>query len=325
MRLRAAEFCVAVALAVGALVLADGPHDAPAAGDPRCFGAADRDPEKPCRNPKLDRRVTPTPDQALLTPNLACKGARVDDKLANCAFGASEKQAVATVAIIGDSHAAHWRAALEVTAKAKRWRVLEVAVPHCPFSTARPVDRDVAKWCPNWNRRVVEWLSEHPEVRTIFLSNAARAPIVVARNQTRLETRARGYLDQWSQLPASVARIIVLRDVPSDRFQTQECVRRAIRLRRMAARMCAVRRAKALPTDAQTVAAERMPGKRAHVVDLSLHFCRPAVCLPVVGGVLVHKDVDHLTQVFARTLGPYLLRAVNRVIAAHPDPYDLPQ
>jgi hypothetical protein len=30
-----------------------------------------------------------------------------------------------------------------------------------------------------------------------------------------------------------------------------------------------------------------------------------------VGGALVHKDVDHLTQVFARTLGPYLLRAID--------------
>jgi hypothetical protein len=35
----------------------------------------------------------------------------------------------------------------------------------------------------------------------------------------------------------------------------------------------------------------------------------------VIGGVLVHKDDHHLTVVFATTLGPYLLREVNRLVA----------
>ena len=45
-------------------------------------------------------------------------------------------------------------------------------------------------------------------------------------------------------------------------------------------------------------------------IDLSSFFCSPSKCFPVVGGVLTHKDQDHLTQDFARTLGPYILRAV---------------
>ena len=31
----------------------------------------------------------------------------------------------------------------------------------------------------------------------------------------------------------------------------------------------------------------------------------------VVGGVLVHKDVGHLTRDFSATLGPYLLRSLS--------------
>jgi hypothetical protein len=34
----------------------------------------------------------------------------------------------------------------------------------------------------------------------------------------------------------------------------------------------------------------------------------------VVGGVLVYKDENHLTPLFARTLGPYLLRAVRGML-----------
>jgi hypothetical protein len=39
----------------------------------------------------------------------------------------------------------------------------------------------------------------------------------------------------------------------------------------------------------------------------------------VVGGVLVHKDIDHITRLFATTLGPYLLRAYDRLAAGWAD------
>jgi hypothetical protein len=48
------------------------------------------------------------------------------------------------------------------------------------------------------------------------------------------------------------------------------------------------------------------------VIDLTPFFCSSKQCFPVVGGVLVHKDQDHLTQNFSRTLGPYIGRAVDR-------------
>jgi hypothetical protein len=41
----------------------------------------------------------------------------------------------------------------------------------------------------------------------------------------------------------------------------------------------------------------------------------------VIGGALVHKDADHLTQVFARTLGPFLDRAYRALtISSTPAP-----
>jgi hypothetical protein len=48
------------------------------------------------------------------------------------------------------------------------------------------------------------------------------------------------------------------------------------------------------------------------VVDLTPLMCSRRRCFPVVGGALVHKDTTHLTEVFAATLGPFLLRAVSR-------------
>ena len=54
----------------------------------------------------------------------------------------------------------------------------------------------------------------------------------------------------------------------------------------------------------------------ARVVDLTRQFCGRRYCFPVVGGVLVHRDADHLTQLFAHTLGPFVLRRVGRLLRA---------
>jgi hypothetical protein len=44
-------------------------------------------------------------------------------------------------------------------------------------------------------------------------------------------------------------------------------------------------------------------------------FCDAQYCYPVIGGVLVHRDRNHMTIDYARTLGPFLLRAVRRLMA----------
>lgn len=282
---------------------------APAAGrDPRCFGAADRDPLQRCDNPRLDRQVTPTPDEAVVQPNLACTRTGVDETVEQCAFGVPAAEALETVAMIGDSHAAHWRAALQVVARARRWRVLEIGTPHCPFSASTPRG-DARRWCGAWNDRVLQWLSEHPELRTVIVSNHSRAPVVVPEGARERTTRIDGFVAMWERLPATVERLVVLRDVPLDRLRTHDCVRRAKRQGRRIGRACALPRRSVLHEDT-AVAAAAVSGRRPEVIDLTAHFCGRRRCFPVVGGVLVHKDLDHLTQLFARTLGPYVLRAL---------------
>jgi hypothetical protein len=109
-------------------------------------------------------------------------------------------------------------------------------------------------------------------------------------------------------------RVIVLRDTPRalPDDATLVCVEEAIAEDRRADDACSIPRRTALHRDAAVVAAERLG---ADVVDLTRLFCdsgRHGRCLPVIGGVLVHNDPSHLTQVFARTLGPYVDRALRR-------------
>jgi hypothetical protein len=312
MRLRRAGISGVVAVACA---LAAGGHLAHAT--PRCFGAAARDPSHPCDNPRLQLVVRPTPDLAELTPNVGCVREQLTQVLDQCSFGVPAETAAETVAVIGDSHAAHWRAALAVVARRKNWRVLELARPHCPLSTAVPDSGEpTSSYCGIWTGEVTDWLAANPQVSTVYVSAAARAPIVVPPGHTDWAVRVHGFMNAWSRLPASVQRIIVIRDNPTDRTASHDCVRHAMAAHRPASRTCATARRVVLPPDAEVAAARRLPARGIRVVNLTHYFCGGRHCLPVVGGVLVHKDVDHLTQLFARTLGPFLLRATN--VAAAP-------
>jgi hypothetical protein len=278
---------------------------------PRCFGAAARDRGRPCVNPRLERVVTPTPDEAALIPNLACTRVTLSEVLDQCAYGTPAADARETVAMVGDSHAAHWRAAVAVVAAGRRWRVLEIARPHCPLSLAVPDSGEpVSSDCGRWNEEILEWFRAHPEVSTVLMSGNARAPIVRAPGKSLYETRVAGYADAWAALPASVRRIVVIRDVPTDSLSTPDCLRRAMDRREPAGKTCALLRRRALVRDAAVEAAARLKRKGTRVVDLTHQFCGRRLCFPVVGGVLVHKDRDHLTQLFASTLGPLLLRKI---------------
>lgn len=119
----------------------------------------------------------------------------------------------------------------------------------------------------------------------------------------------------WTALPATVKHIVVIRDTPVNTPKTIACVKRAIVRHKRAADVCAVPRSMALKRDSAISAVARLRSPRYETVDLTKFFCGRRMCYPVIGGVLVRKDVDHVTSVFSTTLGPFLLTKVDRLAA----------
>src|SRR3954466_12598771 len=194
---------------------------------PHCFGAAARGPGT-CANPALRLRVTPTPQDAPLQTSSPCTPvpASVPE---TCTFGAPDL--TPTVALLGDSHSVHWRAPLDIVAKAQRWRGITLYRSSCPFtagySTLIP---EQAAACQQWKADVRAWFAQHPEITTVFTSANAGSGVAVPPGADRFETKVAGYRDAWEQwLPATVTKIIVLRDVPQQRVSTPACVERAVK------------------------------------------------------------------------------------------------
>ena len=180
---------------------------------------------------------------------------------------------------IGDSHASHWRAALEGVAKARGWHGVSITHSGCPFTRAVKDLREPARSdCLRWNREVREWLGRHREISTVFASAISGSSWVVPRGRSQYGSAVDGYLRAFKSLPRSVENVVVIRDTPKAERDTAACVQRSIGAHRRAGTACAQPR---LPgTDRRPargrrheVEARPRPPRRPH----ALHLRRPAV------------------------------------------------
>lgn len=278
-----------------------------------CFGAAARALGRLCRE-TFAHTVLPTPSEAEITPNAPCVVIERIDLAGVCSFGVRASAATATVALLGDSHAQHWRAALEVVAQARNWQGVSVSQAGCPFSAGPlTVTGQALIYCRRMMMHdVIVWLRSQPEIETVFVSESE---LSVPHSRGDLSTDVRGYLRAWEALPASVRHIVVIRDTPRANGSTLSCVEAALAAhRRFPGKLCALPRRAALGVDPAAIAAVAAHTARVQVVDLTPFICG-RFCYPVVGGALVYKDFQHLSEVFSATLGAYLGDDIARLAA----------
>lgn len=310
----AAALLAAAGVALPVALAADGggssvARSAVATNEMRCYGAPSRDTVRPCRNPALRTRVFPKPDDAVLYPNAPCEPIN-GSRPFQCTFGVPAAKAKGTIALVGDSHATHWRAAVNRVSKAYGWAGVSMTRAGCTFSKAEPVlPGNLKQECIDWREQVYDWFRARPEVRTVFLSQHP-GKVVVPPGSTEWRTKVRGFRDAWLALPDTVRHIVIIRDTPYVTAKTPDCVTAAMRKKLDAGMECALPRKRALKRDhaAEAAAFYDVPGVR--LIDMTSFFCSTESCFPVVGGALTHKDEGHITVLFSETLGPYLLRKV---------------
>jgi hypothetical protein len=276
---------------------------------PACYGAAARDPRHRCVNRArlvVPRLRDPDPEVGWqCTP---------DPSVDACVSGVPAADATRHVALVGDSHSAHWRAALNPVAALNRWRVYSQFAGGCFYSTV--ADRFTAG-CGEFYRNITGWFHQHPEVSTVFVTSNADTPVSLSAGESMPAVKTAGFRQAFRALPATVEHVVVLRDTPRYEAPTLDCAFRAARsgARRLAP-LCPVARSVAVRPDSGVAAARQLRSTRYQVVDLTRFMCGRATCYPFVGGTLVSSDpYGHLNMTFMRTMAPYLLRALRALEA----------
>jgi hypothetical protein len=223
-----------------------------------------------------------------------------------CEFGTESAVATTTVALVGDSHAGHFRSTIDELAAENGWHLVTMLKGSCPFSMARRrTNQTNADSCEVWNREVLDELERRPEISTIFTSGSSLNEFVTDGDESNLDAGAAGYRAAWSAVPDTVQQIVAIRDVPRPRPDNVDCLQALDPAERIAPGACGSARRDAVLPDPMEEAATTTD-ERVVLVDLNDLICTDDVCLTVVGNSVVYRDGHHLTATFATTLAPYV-------------------
>lgn len=286
-----------------------------AAAGGSCFGAAALDPGSACPDPfGADGSTTPAFAKTD-TSNVAdddggwqCETARGDAALRPCTWGDSGRP-TRTVAMLGDSHAKQWVGPVREIAERRGWQVVTYFKSACSGTGATDVllgarpDDQVA--CAQWGSAAIDAIAADDAVDTVIFSNVSSAYLQDGGSSPIGPER---YADAWAELTARGKDVLVLRDVPrtAGGVDVPDCLAAA----GADPLACTAPVAEAFPPDAMADAAERSDDPRVRLLDLTGQFCLDGTCHPRIGGVIVYSDASHVTDTYARTVGPYIEAAL---------------
>ncbi|GAA3523958.1 SGNH hydrolase domain-containing protein [Aeromicrobium panaciterrae] len=221
----------------------------------------------------------------------------------SCEFGTGPVR----IALIGNSHAAHWQPAFE---SMKGVTLTTYLASECAtVGSLLTFDTDKkAKGCLDWTNRVFDKVSGSQYDLVVTSQRNVRS-IVGHEGADRIGTLRDGYRSYLERLTRTGAHVLVIRDTPFPGTTIADiptCI--ASHLDDQAA--CSAPTSRWIPDDPLADAAEQVEG--ASVVDLNSYICAPERCYGVNGGIVTYHDGSHLTETYARTLGPYLAAAVQK-------------
>ena len=288
------------------------------AAQPRCFGAAARDPRRPVRNPGSppSSRRRSRPSEANVPATTSSGAAR-----SASASSAWPPRGEADLRARRRQPRGPLARGLEVVAHAALAR--DDHHPHgLPVLAGdQGPARPARSRCIAWNREKPQGSRRHPEVDTLFVSNITGGNWTVTawqdddpRQKDRRATSGPGV--RCRRRSRRIVRHPRHAESPTG-DDARVASTRAIAVRR-GRRGCRARSRAPARAGSRTRRHSRPAGQcrceRAQVVDMTRYLCGPRRCRPVIGGVLVYKDRSHMTTVFARSLWPYLNRRVERLL-----------
>ncbi|MEJ5946605.1 acyltransferase family protein [Pseudokineococcus basanitobsidens] len=227
------------------------------------------------------------------------------------------------VALLGDSHSAHWLPAMEALARERGWSLVYYGKSACPTVDATvwqdQLERGYTE-CDTWRDGVLDRLADGPELDAVF----------VARSQTYAEKLLDGQgarLDRASSSPVweeaarrtfpaleQVAdRVVVVEDTPWAPFDVPACLSEV-----PAAdwQTCDFDRTDRVDVDQALVDAEKAadPEDRVQFLETTSFLCpdtRETCPVVAANGGVVYADSSHLTNSVSRSLRDLLGSAVD--------------
>ena len=230
-----------------------------------------------------------------------------------CAYGKVNGSFV--VALIGDSHASALFPAVEAVARHRGWRLETYLKVDCPFIDMRVRSLTFKReyWeCADWRGAVLARIAASPPDLVLVTNSRWIYPVRPEDATVALEAAAIARM--IARLPGRVA---VIADLPASDRDIPACLSAHAK----DIRPCAMPRSSAFSGAMRTRERKAAVANGAWMVDLTEAVCPADPCPAVVRGMIVLRDLHHLTATFSRSLAPALDTALVKVLhLAKPTP-----
>jgi peptidoglycan/LPS O-acetylase OafA/YrhL len=216
-----------------------------------------------------------------------------------CVYGKAE--ADITIALVGDSHAAQWFPALEVIANEQGWRLLPFTKVSCRFVDLPIMSRELVREyteCEAWRERVVERLIE--EDPDIVVVSSARGMAVMDPADDDPARQGEAMARLLERVPGEIA---ILADTPQSQYDVPACISRNL----PDVTQCETPIGTAFNWRRLRLERAASEALGATLIDMTDWICPADRCPVVIDGILVYRDIHHLTATFAASLAQPLL------------------
>lgn len=196
-----------------------------------------------------------------------------------------------TVVLLGDSHAAQWFSALEISAQKYGWNIISIVAGGCSFSDVTPLDiGDRIELC---NARRISALNSVNEIQPDL--------VIIANVHSESATVA-GTAKAFLSLHAPLALIVDNQALKEDGIS---CISRfGIGSGERGPKECwtLVEQRVKNGTFERSIANITSVARPTVVLDFNSLICPADVCTPILNGMVVYRDNWHLTDTFVRSI-----------------------
>ena len=229
----------------------------------------------------------------------------VNPALVNCAYG--DVTADRTIALAGGSHAEHWLPALDLLGHQYHFKVVTYLKMGCPLSTEEvPLIMGSNATYPQCREWVQTTMAKLVADRPDFVFTTSTRPWNIKPGDVMPAT----YIGIWQTLSDNNIPILAMRDTPwlvkdGQPFDPADCLAKS----GGTPQSCAIKRSDLLVDRNPTLDfVGQFPLLKP--LDMSDAICRPDMCRPVEGNVLIYHGAHHLSPTYVRTMAPELGRQI---------------
>ncbi|RJO95870.1 acyltransferase [Exiguobacterium sp. RIT452] len=207
------------------------------------------------------------------------------------------KDYIATIALVGSSHSEQWFGAIHEAAKGEKYRVLNITRSGTRFSTG--YDDNVLKGI--WNQNVLDYLKDADV--DLIISHVTAANATKDKIHQQMVDQMQYVKDEYG------IDGLALRDNPRYSFNVLESLE-TTSIEETTKKM----NAEVNQRDEAYWKNFEQTNKSLYKLDLTDYFRVDGEFRPVIGNVVIYRDVSHMTNTYAESFGPVFKQKLNEVV-----------